>query len=357
MPDVSVVISTFNGAEGLDLCLRSLSRQTVRDGMEIIVVDDGSTDNSAEVARAHGARVIQHERNLGLSAARNTGVLAATAPIVAFTDDDCEAESDWAEHLISAHCTGVVGVGGPVIAEGAGFVGRYLKRHNPVAAREIEVAHSDAPLYRLRLYLTHLWGEQKREGRRPMHSLCGANMSFHRDALLEAGLFDPGFTRAADDLELCRRLNYVYPDGRFLLEPRARVVHHFAPSLRDTVRRSRSYGRADARMHRKWPSTPLAFFPYPVVLIGLLLAGLRRPARLPLALASPMAMFPAGIRDATRTRTVERLLDPFIQLTQEAAWDVGFLEGVWRDRHIEPERAQDSGTCPTLSKPAARGSS
>jgi GT2 family glycosyltransferase len=357
MPEISVVISTLNGAEGLDVCLRSLARQTVRDGMEVIVVDDGSTDNSAEVARAHGALVIQHERNAGLSAARNTGVLAATAPIVAFTDDDCEVEPDWAEHLISAHCTGVLGVGGHVIAEGAGFVGRYLKRHNPVAAREIEVAHSDAPLYRLRLYFIHLWTEQKREGRRPMHSLCGANMSFPRDALLEAGLFDPGFTRAADDLELCRRLNHVYPGGGFLLEPKARAVHHFTPSLRDTIRRARSYGQADARMLRKWPSTPFAFFPYPVVLIGLLLASLCRPARLPLALASPLAMFPAGIRDAIRTRTAEGLVDPFIQLAQEGAWDVGFLEGVWRDRQVQPERSQESGTCPTASNWTARGSS
>ena len=68
--------------------------------MEIIVVDDGSTDTTSDVARAHGVTSVRHETNRGLAAARNSGVRAASAPIVAFLDDDCEPEPQWARQLL-----------------------------------------------------------------------------------------------------------------------------------------------------------------------------------------------------------------------------------------------------------------
>ena len=91
--------------------------------METIVVDDGSTDDTSAVGHRHGARVIRHPANRGLSAARNSGVLAAGAPVVAFLDDDCVPEPSWARKLLAAHGDGVIGVGGPVSpASGGGFV-------------------------------------------------------------------------------------------------------------------------------------------------------------------------------------------------------------------------------------------
>jgi hypothetical protein len=162
-------------------------------------------------------------------------------------------------------------------------------------------------------------------------------MSFPRKLLLKAGLFDPGFTRAADDLDLCLRLREICPGGRFLYEPDARVVHHFTSSPRDTLKRARGYGHADARIFRKWKSSPLTVFPYPLVFLALLAFGCRRRKTLPLALASPMLMFPAGVRDALKTGNAECLLDPFIQLAQEAGWNLGFADGVWRHRHLESD--------------------
>jgi GT2 family glycosyltransferase len=337
VPDISVVISTLNGATGLERCLRALARQTIADATEVVVVDDGSTDNSIAVATAHGARVVRHGNNAGLAAARNSGVLAANAPIVAFTDDDCEPERGWAEQLLGAHGPGVIGVGGEVVPEGAGFIGRYLKRHNPLGAREIEVAHSQTAAYRLRLYLRHLWLQDKRDGLRPVHSLCGASMSFPRDLLLESGLFDTRFTFGAEELDLCMRLAQLRPTGSFIYQPEARVVHHFTSSPRDTLKRARGYGRGDARIFRKWPSSPLSVFPYPFVFLALLALGSRRRATLPFALVSPMLMFPAGVRDAVKTGSAECLLDPFIQLAQEAGWNVGFADGAWRYRHLEAD--------------------
>ncbi len=91
---VSVVISVFNRPELLRRALRSVASQRPRQPAEVIVVDDGSTDGTAEVAEASGARVIRHERNLGTAAAKETGMRAARYDWVALLDSDDE----WLPH-------------------------------------------------------------------------------------------------------------------------------------------------------------------------------------------------------------------------------------------------------------------
>ena len=101
-PQISVVVCTYRRAEKLTACLDALARQTIRDRVEVIVVDDGPDDATAAVASRHDVRLIRHPQNRGLAAARNTGIEAATAPIVAFTDDDCVPADDWLEALARA---------------------------------------------------------------------------------------------------------------------------------------------------------------------------------------------------------------------------------------------------------------
>ncbi|WP_107418160.1 bifunctional glycosyltransferase/CDP-glycerol:glycerophosphate glycerophosphotransferase, partial [Streptomyces albidoflavus] len=90
-PRLTVVVPVYNVEEYLDACLASLGRQTMRD-LEVVMVDDGSTDSSARIAQAHAARdsrfrLVQQE-NAGLGAARNTGVRHATGEYLAFVDSD-----------------------------------------------------------------------------------------------------------------------------------------------------------------------------------------------------------------------------------------------------------------------------
>ncbi len=88
-PSLSVVIPVHNGGRDLECCLRRLrDSDTEPTDYELIVVDDGSTDRSAELAESFGARVVRHDRPLGPAMARNTGALAATAPVVFFLDAD-----------------------------------------------------------------------------------------------------------------------------------------------------------------------------------------------------------------------------------------------------------------------------
>ncbi|MCX7887698.1 MAG: glycosyltransferase, partial [Verrucomicrobiae bacterium] len=112
-PKVSVVVASYNGARTLPACLESLLRLNYPD-YEVILVDDGSTDETAQIAARYPAVRTVHQPNLGLSAARNTGILASTGEIVAFTDSDCRADEDWLHYLVgellsSSACA----VGGP----------------------------------------------------------------------------------------------------------------------------------------------------------------------------------------------------------------------------------------------------
>jgi glycosyltransferase involved in cell wall biosynthesis len=140
--DLSVVICSLNGAAGVDRCLHALAAQKDVE-LQVIVVDDGSTDDTSDVAREHGVTVIRHEVNRGLAAARNTGVQAATAPVVAFLDDDCEPEPEWARELVDAYADGVVGVGGAVVpCAPDGYMLGYLQRNNPLLPLESSLARS-----------------------------------------------------------------------------------------------------------------------------------------------------------------------------------------------------------------------
>lgn len=95
MPKVSVIVPVYNVEPYLRQCLDSIVSQTLKD-IEIILIDDGSTDGSGEICdeykrEDHRIRVI-HKVNEGLSAARNDGIDASTAPYIMFVDGD-----DWVE--------------------------------------------------------------------------------------------------------------------------------------------------------------------------------------------------------------------------------------------------------------------
>ena len=103
MPKISIVIPIYNTSEYLRECLKCVVNQTLED-IEIILVDDGSTDNSADICREYmekdsRVKLIQQE-NAGAAAARRTGTMAATSPYIGFVDSDDTIEPDMYETLL-----------------------------------------------------------------------------------------------------------------------------------------------------------------------------------------------------------------------------------------------------------------
>jgi glycosyltransferase involved in cell wall biosynthesis len=352
--DLAVVICSLNGETGVRRCLDALSRQTIRQRLEIIVVDDGSTDGTSDVAGAHGARVIRHSVNRGLAAARNSGVRAASAPLVAFLDDDCEPEPEWAERLVAAYSEGVIGVGGPILPEApASFTTDFLKRHNPLRPLELTLAKSNKLGYRFYLYLKQQLTPLESNGQRAVYALVGANMSFRRQAVIDAGWFDERFRFGGEESDLCHTLAHVFPASRLVFTPSARVMHHFEPSLRDTLRRSRSYGIGSARLFRKWPSMGPTFFPWPVLVLALLVSSVVFPLLGVAALAAPQVLYPSSLRMALAQRKVACLLDAYVQLAQEAYGNIGFIHGLWAFRDFIPQSARDLAELAELANPSS----
>lgn len=103
MNKISFVVPVYNNQDYIDICLRSLQSQTV-DNMEIILVDDGSTDNSGMICDQYAAEdnrfIVIHQQNSGIAVARNVGQAAATGEWIGFVDSDDWIEQDYVEKLL-----------------------------------------------------------------------------------------------------------------------------------------------------------------------------------------------------------------------------------------------------------------
>src|SRR5687767_2070928 len=132
-PAITVVVPTRGRAAYLEVTLDSLKRQRTRIPYEVLVVDDGATDATPEVAARHGARLIRHGERRNANAARNTGVREAQADVLAFLDDDIFAPPGWLEALMAGvtRYPDAEAFGGPIRARLEGNPPRACGREAP----------------------------------------------------------------------------------------------------------------------------------------------------------------------------------------------------------------------------------
>jgi glycosyltransferase involved in cell wall biosynthesis len=227
-PSMSVVVCAYNAEATIDECLRHACALDYPD-LEIVVVDDGSTDRTAEVAAGHPRARLLTIPHAGLSVARNEGLRAAKGEIVAYLDSDAYPTPEWPYYLaLSFDAPDVAGGGGPNVPPAT----------DPLGAAQV----AQAPGGPVHVLVTDNRAEH----------VPGCNMAFWREALLEVGGFDPVYTSAGDDVDLCWRiLDHRYQIG---FHPAALVWHHRRSGLRTYLRQQRGYGRSEALVEARHPS-------------------------------------------------------------------------------------------------------
>jgi glycosyltransferase involved in cell wall biosynthesis len=362
-PTVTVVVPSHNGATRLPAAIASIKRQRIDPGaVELIVVDDGSFDDTGAIAAELGARVVSLEPARGVAAARNAGVAAARAPVVAFTDDDCDCDETWLNSLLAPFADPAVGAtGGRVRPAGPeGFTVRYLRRHNPLEPLSAVLLSSARPHERLAIYLRGLlFGPLRPSAGDDLYSVVGANMAFRRDLIWELGGFDEAFRFGGEEEDLCRRTHAAPHPRRIVFEPRAVISHLFVPRLRDTLRRSRAYGRGNARLAAKHRDVKPIVFPIPLLVLVLALAGLTRSGRRRgtglLAPLVPFAAYPRWFVEMARAGSVEAVADPYVQLAQELLVMRGEVEGWVAGYMPQPARELVPDDAGGLSAASDRG--
>ncbi|MDP8930679.1 MAG: glycosyltransferase, partial [Actinomycetota bacterium] len=226
-PGMSVVICSYNAAATLDECLRHTCALDYP-GLEIIVVDDGSTDETAAIARRHPrARLIQIA-HAGLSVARNEGFRAANRELVAYLDSDAYPSPEWPYYLaLGLDSPTVGGVGGPNVPPLEDPFGAHVVARSPGGPVHV------------------LLNDDRAE------HVPGCNMAFWKELLEEVGGFDPVYMSAGDDVDLCWKV--IDRGWDIAFHPAALVWHHRRPGLRAYLRQQSGYGRAEALVEARHP--------------------------------------------------------------------------------------------------------
>jgi cellulose synthase/poly-beta-1,6-N-acetylglucosamine synthase-like glycosyltransferase len=343
---MSVVVCTNRTLPSLQRVLDALHAQTIRAQIEIVVVDDGSPSCLDNACHTVGAKLVRHEVNRGTATARNSGLAATTAPVIAYTDDDCIPDHAWAEHLLAAFDdASIFAAGGDVRPpEYRGYVQKYYAIRNPLAPLEEDLAVSPRIWYRLWLYLKANTTPTEHSGPRSVYSLPCANCAFRRSAIEAIGGFDTSIRFAGEDGDAFFRLRARFPNHKALFVPEASVVHVFSNSLWDTLRRAHAYGRGHAYLWLKHPQWGPTIFPIPVMFLGALALSLRRPRLLLAAFALPPLMAPRWLLRTIRNRSPLDLTYAYVQCAQEAASNLGFFHSWLQCRPLVKPQAARHGT-------------
>lgn len=336
---ISVVVCTHNGARTLEACCVSLENQTLsKSSYEVIVVNDASTDTTADILSKHNVKVITNNSNKGLSASRNIGIQNTQADLVAFTDDDCVVGNDWLEKIVKGFDDShIKGLGGSISMYNHEdtLLANYIKLSNPLQPLEMSLAKSSNILYRLYLYLLGtLSYTSPPNNKRQVFSLVGANMSFRMSTLQELNYFDPLFTFGGDEEDLCKRFYKAKTEGVLMFDPDIQVKHNYNLDTKAFFKRYTGYGTGNARLFYKYKDHNLTLYPFPILVLLLLLITVINNWFLLLLVIAPLLFYSKWIIKAIIGKSVLYLKLAYIQLATEFAINVGLLKGLLQYRNL-----------------------
>lgn len=204
---ISVVIPVYNAENEISLCLDALLNQTLaKELYEIILVNDGSTDNTEEIARKYDRVKVINQENQGPAAARNNGVRNANSDIIVFTDSDCIAEPNWLEEIIKPFED----------PEVVGVQGIYRTKQREIVARFAQIEIEE---------------RYRKMSRKDRIDFIGSySAAYKRKEFEESGGFDTQFPIASgEDADLSYNLSNA--GYKLVLNPNAIVSHRHPKTL------------------------------------------------------------------------------------------------------------------------------
>lgn len=209
-------IPCYNGARYLADSLQALITQDYQPS-EILIIDDGSTDQTAKIAKQFPVHLITHDTNRGLAAARNTAIKNASHEFIASIDADIVADLNWLGQLLAIleDAPGIAGAGG-----------KLKERHREFPADRWRATHLIQDLGEKRLVL-----------RGPMQEgvwLSGFGTIFRKTALERIGGYNEAYRTSYEDADLCGRL--LDAGYSLVYEPMAQVTHIRRDTMHSVVR-------------------------------------------------------------------------------------------------------------------------
>lgn len=226
-PRYSVIVPAYQAAATLPACLAALAKQSVApDAYEVIVVDDGSADETASVARAAGVTTIV-QPHAGAATARNRGAAEARGDLLLFTDADCAPVEGWIETIVAPF-------GDPEIA---GAKGTYLSRQRSIVARFTQLEYEDR--------YDRMLGSER------IDFIDTYSAAYRRDIFLANDGFDSRFL-INEDQEFAFRL--AEKGYKLVFAPAAQVVHQHNRTLAQYIRRKFKIGMWKVRVTRQHPT-------------------------------------------------------------------------------------------------------
>lgn len=224
----SIIIPVFNKWDLTRLCLKSLAATTERENVEIIVVDNASSDVTSKACPVLGKNLfgnsftyIRNDQNRNFAGASNQGTLAANGEFIIFLNNDTEALPGWYAPLIDDFSRFAnLAATGPVLVYPRDDIFGHTVQHLGVMI---------TPFYRLgHLYNGISADSPLAKKRRFFQAITAACMVMPRSLFLETGMFDEQFINGFEDVDLCARL---WKEGyRMTINPESRVIHYESQS-------------------------------------------------------------------------------------------------------------------------------
>jgi len=228
MPSVSVILPVFNGAATIADTLRALLTQAdPPQPLEIVVVDNGSTDATRDIVSSHSVTLLE-EATRGPSAARNCGLRYASGEVIAHLDADTLPTRRWLAELVAPFADAQVHIAGghTITFRPTTPAQRYMSR-SQVHDGEASARHPVMPF------------------------VASLNMAVRRQSALAIGGWAEDML-TAEDVDFCHRILQAFP-SRIAYQPNALLFHRDRTTDEALVRQAWGYGQGAAQLYRRYP--------------------------------------------------------------------------------------------------------